>query len=453
MAASINDLFNEPTTTTRPNPATTTAVKTNGASSVTVDSTDGWATATAVHFTMYEVDADNEKVANTQVDYKGIVNSSTTINNLVVTAGTDREFPIGSKVICAPTAAWGDDLVEGLLVSHDQDGTLKAGAVDATAVLADDVVTRAKINDADQIGIAGSYAPQGYMVNGKIVTSVASNDLTVAIKTLAGTDPSSTDPVHVRIGNTVRTITSALSVTKNDGTNWFNSGSASLATNEIDYFVYLGYNATDGVVIGFARIPYARTYGDFSTTTTNDRYCAISTITNAASSDEYENIGRFNAILSATASFNWSIPATSVIISRPIFETRLLTYSPQPTNITLGNGTTTGKYRINDRGLDVHNKFTLGSTSSITGSFPTFTLPITAATTTSTSSGKGLIIYNDNGVANYYGKIFVSSAATTYALTAETASGTYTTEVGVSSTVPFTFGNTDSVTSEFDCEI
>lgn len=147
MAASISDLFNEPTTTTRPNPATTTAVKTNGASSVTVDSTDGWATATAVHFTMYEVDADNEKVANTQVDYKGIVNSSTTINNLTVTAGTDREFPIGSKVICAPTAAWGDDLVEGLLVSHDQDGTLKAGAVDVAAVVADGILTEAKMTN------------------------------------------------------------------------------------------------------------------------------------------------------------------------------------------------------------------------------------------------------------------------------------------------------------------
>lgn len=159
MAASINDLFNEPTTTTRPNPATTTAVKTNGASSVTVDSTDGWATATAVHFTMYEVDADNEKVANTQVDYKGIVNSSTTINNLVVTAGTDREFPIGSKVICAPTAAWGDDLVEGLLVSHDQDGTLKAGAVDATAVIADGVVTKAKLATAVQTEMNDGWTP------------------------------------------------------------------------------------------------------------------------------------------------------------------------------------------------------------------------------------------------------------------------------------------------------
>ncbi len=170
--------------------------------------------------------------------------------------------------------------------------------------------------------------PQGYLINGKIVTSVSSNNLTVAIKGLDGNDPSASNPVYVRIGNTVRTITAALSVTKNAGTNWFNSGSAGLATQEIDYFVYLGYNATDGVVIGFARIPYASTYSDFSTTTTNEKYAAISTITTAASSDEYEVIGRINAILSATASFNWSIPATSIIINRPIFRTRRLIFAP-----------------------------------------------------------------------------------------------------------------------------
>lgn len=122
MAASINDLFAESTTNDRPNAATTTAIKSNGATSITVDSTTGWPTDTAVHFTMYEVDANNAKIASTQRDYKGIVNSSTTINNVVVRGGADREFPIGAKVICAPTAAWADDLVSGLTADHSQAG-------------------------------------------------------------------------------------------------------------------------------------------------------------------------------------------------------------------------------------------------------------------------------------------------------------------------------------------
>lgn len=167
---------------------------------------------------------------------------------------------------------------------------------------------------------------QGFIFNGKISPTVSSNNLTVALKTLNGTDPSVTDPVWIRIGDTVRAITSALSVTKNAGTNWFNAGSTELATKEIDYFVYLGYNTTDDVVIGFSRIPYASQYDDFSVTTTNEKYCAISTITNAASTDYYEVIGRFAATLGVTATYLWTVPTytSKNLIQKPIHETRPL---------------------------------------------------------------------------------------------------------------------------------
>lgn len=172
--------------------------------------------------------------------------------------------------------------------------------------------------------------PQGYMVNGKISVTDTGSGLTVALKTLAGADPSSTDSIKIRIGDTVRTISSALSVTKADGTNWCNAGSAELATKEVDYFVYLGYNATDGVVIGFSRQCAVTQYGDFSTTTTDERYCAISTITNAASTDYYEVVGRFAATLSAGAGYTWSVPTftASNLIQRPIYETRTLAWAP-----------------------------------------------------------------------------------------------------------------------------
>ena len=176
--------------------------------------------------------------------------------------------------------------------------------------------------------------PQGGMLNGKIVASVASNNITLALKGADGNDPSASNIVYVRIGNTVRSVTSALSVTKNAGTNWFGSGGAMFAAKEVDYFAYIGYNATDGVVIGFARIPYASKYGDFSATSTAETYCAISTITTAGSTDEYEVVGRFNAILSASASYNWSIPGTAVVISRPIYETRWLSYLPTYTGFS-----------------------------------------------------------------------------------------------------------------------
>lgn len=192
---------------------------------------------------------------------------------------------------------------------------------------------------------------QNGLINGKIVTSVASNNLTVAIKTFAGNDPSASDPVFVEINGTLRTITAALSKTLNAGTDWFGSGGAKLAAKEVDYFVYVGYNSTDGVTMGFARIPYATRYSDFSTSSTNVRYCAISNITTAASSDAYRVVGRFNATLSASASYNWSIPATSIIINEPIYKTRILQW-----DILNGGSTLSGAGTLSVGTITVYNQ-------------------------------------------------------------------------------------------------
>ena len=228
-------------------------------------------------------------------------------------------------------------------------------------------------------------SPQGFLLNGKIIPSVANNDLTVAIKGLDGNDASATNPIYIRIGDTVRSITAALSVTKNDATNWFNAGSAELATKQIDYFVYLGYNATDGVVIGFSRIPYAKEYSEFSTTSTNEKYCAISTITNAAAGDDYENIGRFAATLSAGAGYTWTVPTFTNInlVQRPIYNTRFLDI----TAVTSYSGGTsdpatpltwTNQYQVNNR-----NCFTsfFGATTNGSGGRTTLVLnlPFTLA--------------------------------------------------------------------------
>lgn len=235
--------------------------------------------------------------------------------------------------------------------------------------------------------------PRGYLINGKI-SVLDSAGITVAIKTLADADPSESDPVFVRIGDSVQTIITALSVSKADGTNWFNAGSAELATKEIDYFVYLGYNATDGVVIGFSRIPGANQYSDFSATTTNEKYCAISTITTAASTDYYENVGRFAATLSATAAFTWSVPTftASNLIQRPIYESRWLDILPV---ITVSGGTaptysaTTYKYRVAyDRvhyTLNLRN--TSGGTAGAGANAISFQTPFDPSATVSDDSG------------------------------------------------------------------
>lgn len=258
------------------------------------------------------------------------VDASTGVASLVVVSGT----PSGSPAVPATPA------------SHYKLANVAVGAGVTT-------ITNANITDTRRtMSFVPTSARNQGLINGKIVPSVASNNLTVAIKTLQDTDPTPTNPVFVWINNTLRPITSALSITRNAGTNWFNSGSAELATREIDYFVYMGYNATDGVTLGFSRIPYARLYSDFNTTTTNERHCAISTITNAAAGDNYVNVGRFAATLSASASHNWSVPTftNANLIQEPIYETRWRLYTPTVSgsgSMTLSVGTITlSRYKI-----------------------------------------------------------------------------------------------------------
>jgi hypothetical protein len=237
--------------------------------------------------------------------------------------------------------------------------------------------------------------PQGYLVNGKISVTDTGSGITVALKTIAGSDPSENDPVFVRIGDPVHMLTSALSVTKADGTNWCNAGSAELATKEIDYFVYLGYNATDGVVIGFSRIPSANQYSDFSVTTTNEKYAAISTITTAASTDYYEVIGRFAATLSAGAGYTWSVPTYTAInlIQRPIYETRWLTWTPAFTGFSSAPTSVTARYKIETNFLH-SNVHCAGNGTSNTNGF-TMTYPFACSSSVPVFYGHGQGL--DNG--------------------------------------------------------
>lgn len=82
------------------------------------------------------------------------------------------------------------------------------------------------------------------MINGALVASVAGGALTIAIKTLAGTDPSALDPVHVVIrhgtlangGFTVHTLTAATSLV-------ISSGSSLGASNAAPFKIWIvGFN-------------------------------------------------------------------------------------------------------------------------------------------------------------------------------------------------------------------
>lgn len=286
---------------------------------------------------------------------------------------------------------------------------------------------------------------EGILVNGVISVTVASNNLTVAIKTLAGANPSAGDPVSIQIAGVIHEITSALSVTANAATNWAGRGGAMFAALEQDWFVYLGYNATDGITIGFSPIPYADRYSQFSTTSTAETYCKISVITNAAAADPYVLIGRFGATLSAAAGHVWTVPTFTPenLVQRPIFNTRPRSWIPQFTNLTLGNGTLYAEYYINQHETFLNWSLIFGSTTSISGAV-THTIPMTRRWAGSSDRlTTGLVRFQDTGTAAYAGIALMETAL--LAIVAQNASGTYLAQAVLSSSIPFTWTTSDVI--------
>lgn len=146
MAANKTDKFKKVGAST----VTTLAApgKAIGASSITVGSTTNYPTDTGIVIAIRKVDSDGKLIAGTLTEWEAVVTSGTTLDiGTVPVLGDDQVYPAGSSTqVYISTSAYAQSkLVEGILVHADQDGTLKAGAVDVAAVLADDVVTDDKI--------------------------------------------------------------------------------------------------------------------------------------------------------------------------------------------------------------------------------------------------------------------------------------------------------------------
>ena len=160
MAANINDKFSKVSTGVRPKTTAVAGVRAPSGTTLTCDDLTGWTTDTAVHFVTYKADAQGKVVAGSQTDFKGIV-SGNSIINLTITGGNDNGNAVGDIVQALPTAAYAKDLADGLLVAHNQDGSLKTvPSFEATLSSSQSIpaTTYTKLNfDQIQHDTTGSY--------------------------------------------------------------------------------------------------------------------------------------------------------------------------------------------------------------------------------------------------------------------------------------------------------
>src|SRR5688572_26430270 len=94
-------------------------------------------------------------------------------------------------------------------------------------------------------------------INLQISATIASNNLTVAIKDYDGSNFTADKILTHKLGSRWRDLTSALSVTVNAGADTFALGTTKLEDLPHDLFVYMGWRAASSTVfILISRIPY-----------------------------------------------------------------------------------------------------------------------------------------------------------------------------------------------------
>lgn len=374
-----------------------------GATVVPASSVTGLTNGNVYYITVNRTDptGTRKNATTARETFKGKLSGTEFIECVRGVEGVAQAWEADTVLEILVTAAGYNEIIEGIELEHEKTGRhIKASVADITTGTEENKLITPKIlTDASNSYL--SY-PDGYLINGKIVPTVAGNNLTVAIKTLGGIDPSAASPVKVRINSdTYRTITSALSVTINAGTNWFNAGSAELATKEVDYFVYLCWNTTadpDGVSIMVSRIPYATLNSDFSETPTDDHHRVYNAA--ATATDSVVVIGRFAATLSAGAGYTWTVPTftSKNLIQRPIYETRLLTWLPALSATGSMTATISGLQRAVYQIVNNRLYSEVAYTGSLGGSASygmNHTLPMTHNSITNMPIGIGRLNYGD----------------------------------------------------------
>jgi hypothetical protein len=176
MAAAQTDMFKK----TGAGTVTTLAApgKALSATSITVGATTNHPTDTGIVIAIRQVDSAGELVAGTYTEWSATVTSGTSFAiNAVPVYGSDQVYAAGSTTqVYIPLSAYAhNELIDGILTEHNQDGT--HSNITATTVTADEFIVNGATSEGWQTGVP---TPDTVTYNGNRSYDLTfnSNDLT-----------------------------------------------------------------------------------------------------------------------------------------------------------------------------------------------------------------------------------------------------------------------------------
>jgi len=275
------------------------------------------------------------------------------------------------------------------LAEDTDNGTNKITLTAPSAIASDKVLTLPDATDtlvgkdtSDTLTNKIYQLADGQGTNYQITSSIATDDITVSLKTLAGTDPSSTDRSMFSLGNSLIEIAQAISVTITDAMGdifaWDNK---KIQGNDAQLFVY-AINNNGTLQLGISPSPNLRVvatnYYDAGGQTGAAGHTNIVMSGTRNATNSCRVIGRIN--VHQTDANLWQAPTTALSINEPIFETDELTWTPDLTvDASDISAYTLAKYKIKATTLEFLFQATSGASASMTGAGTGgFTLPVLA---------------------------------------------------------------------------
>jgi hypothetical protein len=263
-----------------------------------------------------------------------------TLSGTLVLADTDDPIQVldpggANRVVTLPAAGAANHRF--IIINTDPTYTIdvqKAGAVSLFTL--EDETAREAIPDksADWYASGGGAAAADTSTESyTFAASIATSDLTVALKLYDGTDPSVGTPLKIPVGSGILEITSALSVTVTDTmADIFSWDSGKIQGNDAQLFVYI-INNNGTPQLGISPSPSLRTvatnYFDIGagsqTGSAGHNNIVMSGTRHATNSCRV--LGRINAKQSDANA--WQTPTTALIINFPIWNTDWLIWTPQ----------------------------------------------------------------------------------------------------------------------------